>query len=92
MEKEKAELYLVRKRYLEESVGDDEDGMDLPAGKPRDEPITRESLEEDARQGSLRTSSQSDKFWGRQRGWEESLIVGKGLIEKSKGMEKKKSK
>ena len=92
MEKEKAELYLVRKRYLEESVGEDEDGMDLPTSAPRDEPITRASLEEDARQGSLRTSNLADKLWGRQRGVQESLVVGKNLIEKGKALEAKKSK
>ena len=92
MEKEKAELYLVRKRYLEESVGEDEDGMNLPASAPRDKPITRASLEEDARQGSLRTSDPADKLWGRQRGVQESLVVGKSLMEKGKALEAKKLK
>ena len=78
MEKERAERFMVRKRYLQENMG--EDALELPPSYA-EEKITRASLEEAARQGSLRTSGPSDHFWGRQRGWEESVMVGKGLIE-----------
>ena len=79
MEKERGERFMVRKRYLEEQFG--EDALELPPRAPT-EKITRQSLEEDARAGSLKSSSASDRFWARQRGWEETAKVGAGLIER----------
>ena len=87
MQKERAERMMVRKRYLQESLGDD--ALDLP---PSDvEKISRASLEEDARQGSLGTSTPQDRFWARQKGWQESAQVGTGLIEKMAPAEDKKT-
>ena len=87
MQKEHTERFMVRKRYFEELFG--EDAMELPPPMDR-EKITRSSLEEEARQGSMRSSTPQDHFWLRQRSWEESLSVGIGLIEKMAPVEDKK--
>ena len=87
MQKERAERFVVRKRYLQESYG--EDVMD-PLPSHVAEKITRASLEEDARQGSLRTATPEEHFWSRQRSWEESTDVGARLIEKLAPAESKK--
>lgn len=87
-QKERAERFMVRKKYLEASLG--EDAMDMPP-PAESEHITRASLEEEARQDSLRTTGAQDRFWHRQRNWEESAQVGAGLIEKMAPVESKKS-
>lgn len=87
MEKERAERFMVRKRYLQDALG--QDVMDVPPDHA-EEKITRASLEEDARQSSLRTTSPQDHFWSRQRSWEESAKVGANLIEKMAPKESKK--
>jgi anoctamin-10 len=79
MRKERAERFMVRKRYLEETIDSREATSIPPAGSG--EKITRASLEEDARQGSLHDSGPQDHFWGRQRGWEETAKVGARMIE-----------
>lgn len=87
MQKELAERFMVRKRYLEASFG--EDATELPPPMNR-ETITRSSLEEEARQGSMRGSTPQDHFWLRQRSWEESAKIGASLIEKMAPAESKK--
>ncbi|KAL8790484.1 MAG: hypothetical protein Q9213_000636 [Squamulea squamosa] len=87
MEKERAERFMMRKRYLQDTLG--EDVLDVPSGHI-EEKITRASLEEDARQSSLRTTGPKDHFWSRQRTWEESARVGANLIEKMAPKEGKK--
>ena len=89
MQKEHGERFIVRKRYFEETFG--EDAMELPPPVDRDK-ITRSSLEEEARQSSMRSSTAPDRFWLRQRSWEESLSVGIGLIGKMAPAESKKQK
>lgn len=89
MQKERAERFMFRKRYLEESVGDD--AMDAPPSSDPGEKITRESLENDARMGTLRSTRPEDRFWSRQRSWEESTKVGMGLIERMAPVEGKKA-
>ena len=87
MNKERAERYLVRKRYLQEQFGDN--AMELP---PRStEKITRESLEDDARASSLGTATPASRFWSRQRGWEESVQIGESLIDKMTAIDNKKT-
>jgi len=87
---ERAERFTVRKRYLEDQFG----AMateELPRSSQLDQ-ISRSSLEEDERLGSLRGSSQTDRFWNRQRSWEESAKVGAGLIQRMAQEEGKKTK
>ena len=89
LRKERGERFQVRKRYLEEAMG--EDATDLPTAI-ESEQITRKSLEEDARLETLRNSSPSDHFWHRQRSWEESARVGGRLIDQMAQSENKKTK
>ncbi|KAL8755540.1 MAG: hypothetical protein Q9199_003557 [Rusavskia elegans] len=87
MEKERGERFRVRKQYLQDTLG--QDALDVPSGF-MEEKITRASLEEDARQSSLRTTGPTEHFWSRQRTWEESARVGANLIEKMAPKEGKK--
>ena len=87
MEKERGERFMVRKRYLQDTLG--RDVLDAPSDY-MEEKITRASLEEDARQSSLRTTGPKEHFWSRQRTWEESAKVGANLIEKMAPKEGKK--
>jgi len=87
MQKERAERFMVRKRYFQESFG--EDAMELSPPMDR-EKITRATLEEEARQSSMRASGPPDHFWARQQTWEESARVGAGLIESMAPAESKK--
>ena len=81
LQKDRAEKYMVRRRYLEETMGGRQalTGENLSQGTA--EKITRESLEDDAREASLRASNPNVRFWGRQKGWRESEQVGRALIE-----------
>jgi hypothetical protein len=81
LQKERRERFLVRKRYFEENLSQLEKVPRMT--DVSDEQITRASLEEDARQSTLRTSSVEDRFWGRQRGWREVVAVGRGFIERA---------
>ena len=87
MQKERAERFMVRKRYFEESFG--ESATELPP-PTAGETITRASLEEEARQSTLRTSTVEDRFWSRQRSWQESAEIGAALIERMAPVEGKK--
>jgi anoctamin-10 len=87
--KERAERFMVRKRYLEEAgLGSVlRPGLTSPPMSARgdeksmQEQITRQSLEEDARQTSMHDSTPSSKFWNRQKGWAETEKVGLKMIE-----------
>ena len=71
---------MVRKRYLQETMGED-----ALASPPRhaQEKITRQSLEEEARLSTMEGhGSLKERFWNRQRSWEESAMVGIGLIQR----------
>lgn len=90
LQKERRERFLVRKQYFQESLSELEK---LPKMKEMGEEITRKSLEEDARRSSLKESTPKEKFWGRQRGWRETVSVGKDLIQRAeveKSPERKK--
>lgn len=87
MQKERAEKYAIRKRYLEETLG-----ANSTEAPPRhsEEKITRATLEEEARQSSLHNTGPEIRFWRRQRSWEETAKVGVGLIDKMTSAEGKK--
>ena len=87
MEKERGERFMVRKRYLQEAL--DQVVVDLPPSHV-EETITRDSLEEEARQSSLKSTGPADRFWSRQRSSEESVRVGAKLIEQMAPKEGKK--
>jgi anoctamin-10 len=71
---------LVRQRYFSESLSE---SQKLPAVGKFGEKITRESLEEEARASSLKSSRLEDRFWARQRNWHETAQVGAGLIDRA---------
>jgi anoctamin-10 len=79
-QKERRDRYLVRQRYFTESIAE---SAKLPQVGKFGEQITRQSLEEEARQGSLKSSRVEDRFWARQRNWHETAQVGAGLIDKA---------
>ena len=78
-QKARRQQFMTRKRYFQESLEKTRDVK--PVGEDAEE-ITREMLEEEARQGSLKSATGAERFWGRQRGWQESAKVGKGFIER----------
>lgn len=79
-QKERRERYQVRQKYFQESL--DITGK-LPVMGEKGEEINRKNLEEEARQGSLQSSSPVERFWNRQRNWAETNKIGQGLIERS---------
>ena len=81
LQKERADRYMIRKRYLQQESFSEEFTADI--SQENTEKITRDSLEEDARKSSLGASSLEDRFWRRQRGWEESAKVGTYFIEEA---------
>jgi hypothetical protein len=89
-QKERRDRFLVREEYYKQSL----------ALSPQQKPpkiadltggVTRESLEEEARQASLTSSRVEDRFWARQRNWSETANIGSVLIERATSVESKKS-
>lgn len=82
--KERADRYLMRKRYLESTIdaeadqGHDEEELASQSDAPE---ISRTSLEDDARKASLHGADPAARFWLHQRGWTESAQVGAGIIQ-----------
>ena len=88
-QKERRERYFVRKEYMEKNIGTQ---AALVAPRLAEEKITRGSLEEEAREGSIHGGQTTQtRFWNRQRGWQESAKVGTGLIERAAPEESKKA-
>lgn len=84
-QKERQEKFLVRKRYLDEALGDQAARL----GQPQDglaslQHVNRRTLEEEARASSLQGAGAArieKRFWLRQRSWEETVKVGNRLID-----------
>ncbi len=81
MQKERGERFLVRKKYLEDSLGAEASIIAAPGGDS--EKINRDSLEEEARRETQSDFKAEDRFWLRQRHWQETAKVGGGIIRKS---------
>lgn len=79
LQKERRERFVVRKQYFDESLGNLEKVPQMSAGSL--DSIDRAQLEEEARQSSLHTTRAEDRFWLRQRGWQETARIGGGFIE-----------
>lgn len=103
MRKERSERFMVRRKFLEDAgLGD----AVKPLTNTFDSPlktmnsgsasiksnITHQSLEEDARNDSLRDSTDAARFWNKQRGWEESQAVGLRMIEMMESSNDRKTK
>ncbi|KAF4552273.1 Calcium-activated chloride channel-like protein [Elsinoe fawcettii] len=87
-QKERKDRYMVRKTYFEESLSEIQR---IPKMADAGEKITRESLEEDARRGSLKSATAEDRFWARQRSWKETAQIGSRLINAAVSTEDKKT-
>lgn len=78
-QKERRDRYLARQKLVQNSLAK---LPSVPNISENDTPITRESLEEDARRASQNAATPIERFWSRQRGWRESAKMGKVFIEK----------
>lgn len=79
-QKERRDRYLTRQKLVKDSL----DKLPLvPQTGKDDTPVTRETLEEDARQASLTKSTPTERFWSRQKGWREAAQMGKIFIDKA---------
>ena len=76
-QKVRRDRFLTRQKHFEESLALTRKLPGVSEGLERAD-VTREMLEEQARQGSLTTSTSQDRFWSRQRGWKESVQVWSG--------------
>ncbi|KAJ5577405.1 uncharacterized protein N7459_006369 [Penicillium hispanicum] len=80
--RERAERYLMRKRYLESTLrAQTDEDQDEEKASADVSGLTRASLEEDARQSSTHDVDPAERFWMRQRGWMESARIGAGIIQ-----------
>ncbi len=91
--REKTEQYMIRKRYLESTLGarssDDEEDLTAEDESMELSDITRKSLEEDERAWAKHNTNPEERFWMRQKGWREAVTVGTSIIE-SQAEESKK--
>ncbi|KAL5331645.1 hypothetical protein ACEPPN_001180 [Leptodophora sp. 'Broadleaf-Isolate-01'] len=93
LQKERSERYLVRKKYLEESLGWEKADDAATGGIAAGEKISPSALEEEARQSTLSGhGTPEERFWGRQRGQVETIAIGKSFIAKAAPQEGKESK
>jgi hypothetical protein len=82
--KERAERYLMRKRYLESTTNTEVDGEkdeDDVTFMAESTDMSRTALEDDARRTSLHGADPAARFWMHQRGWTESAKIGAGIIQ-----------
>ncbi|KAL7899376.1 calcium-activated chloride channel domain-containing protein [Trichoderma sp. SZMC 28014] len=84
LQRERRERFQLRKKLLEETVGHvaGEKAEVAVPGIEATEQITRQTLEEEARLASIQGhGSPEEMFWQRQRGIQETILVGRKLIE-----------
>jgi anoctamin-10 len=89
LQKERAEKFLVRKRYFEESV-ESLESRAAPNVSRMGEKVDRAALEDQARHGSLHGSTPESRFWDQQGGWEDTIKVGSSIIAQAAPSEGKK--
>lgn len=71
------------RKYLEESIGREKADTAATGGIAAGEKISRNTLEEEARQSTLSgRGTPEEKFWGRQRGQVETIAIGRSFIAK----------
>lgn len=90
-QRERKDRYMTRQKLIQDSLAK---LPNVPTISTDDTPITRQTLEEDARAATLTKSTPTERFWSRQKGWRESAKMGtiyieKALDEKKAGTEKK---
>jgi anoctamin-10 len=83
LQKERAERFAIRKQYLQEAIGQEAADKAVAGGIATGEKIDRASLEEEARQSSLKgKGTVGDRFWQRQHNTAETIEIGRQLIQK----------
>jgi anoctamin-10 len=71
------------RQYIQESSGGEEAEKAATGGIAAGEKINRSTLEEDARQSTLKGhGTPEERFWQRQQGQAETISVGRGYIAK----------
>ncbi|EPE24183.1 hypothetical protein GLAREA_08033 [Glarea lozoyensis ATCC 20868] len=84
LQKERSERFAVRKQYLAESMGQEAAEEAAEGGIAGGEKINRKSLEDEARDSTLQGhGTPEERFWGRQRGVDETLTVGRRYIQQA---------
>lgn len=84
LQKERSERYLVRKKFIEESLGREAAEKADAGGITAGEKISRSTLEEEARQTTLRGhGTPEERFWQRQKGQAETIEIGKRYIQQA---------
>ncbi|KAG6250672.1 hypothetical protein E4U23_001285 [Claviceps purpurea] len=82
VQRERRERYLMKKRLLAENLGQAATSKAAVPGIQTGEKMTREALEDEARDASVHGRGGSgEMFWQRQRGMEETILIGRKLIE-----------
>ena len=71
------------RQYIQESSGREEAEKVATGGIAASEKISKSTLEEDARQSTLKGyGTPEERFWQRQQGQAETISVGRGYIAK----------
>lgn len=71
------------RQYIEESMGEDAAEKAATGGIAAGEKISRSTLEDEARQSTLKgQGTPEQKFWQRQQGQAETIAIGKSYIAK----------
>ncbi|QSZ30947.1 hypothetical protein DSL72_000506 [Monilinia vaccinii-corymbosi] len=89
LQRERRERFEVRKQYLQETISQEaaekaaQGGITL-GGITQSERISRSTLEEEARESTLRGhGTAEERFWARQRGQGETIAMGRSFINKA---------
>jgi anoctamin-10 len=73
----------LRRQYIQESMGGDAAEKAAAGGIAAGEKISRSTLEEEARQSTLKgQGTPEQRFWQRQEGQAETIAIGKEFIAK----------
>jgi anoctamin-10 len=81
LQKERRERFAVRRQYLQEALGEGLANRVASGGIASGEKISRSTLEEEARQSTLRGhGTPEERFWQRQQGQQETISVGSRYI------------
>lgn len=82
LQKERKERFMMKKKLLEETLGQDVAEKATAPGIQEGEKITRQSLEEEARELSIKgNGSPEEVFWQRQRGMQDTITIGRKMIQ-----------
>ncbi|KAA8575979.1 hypothetical protein EYC84_006142 [Monilinia fructicola] len=84
LQRERRERFAVRKQYLQETLSQEAAEKAAQGGIAQGEKISRSTLEEEARESSLRGhGTAEERFWARQRGQGETIAMGRSFINKA---------